>query len=934
MPASPQGLLHKFVVLVALLSLSALSWALTPEKSPNDARQYCYLKLDNGMQVLLITDPQSTKGAAALDIEIGSGDDPEDRLGMAHFLEHMLFLGTEKYPDPGAYQSFISAHGGNHNAMTSFGNTNYFFDVEASALEPALDRFAQQFVAPTFTAELVDRERNAVHSEYSSKLRDDGRRAFSALKQALNPEHHYSRFAVGNLETLHNEDGKLRKDLIDFYKTHYTADLMNLVVYGPQSLDQLQTWVKNKFSAVPERPVKAYEDKAPLIDPQTLPKVLKVESLKDIRRLQLSFPIPSTQAEYRDKPSYYLSNLIGHEGPGSLLDVLKKAGLANALSAGQQLDTGNHALFDISISLTPEGYENWRKVARLTFDYIDLIRQEGIRKPYFEEQSKLAQIDFRFKEAAEPIHEVSRLASTLHDVAPVDILQAPWMMEHYRPDAYRELLQRLRPNNVLLSVLGPKTLDKAQKTPHFEAPYLLEQVAAEALDATDSDRSLSAKLALPAPNPFVPENLAMVSGATMEKPTQLQEEPFPVWYARDTSFGTPKANVLISLRSPMANSSPRERVLTRLWVDGLNDQLNAYAYAARLAGLDYSLYDHLRGVTIRVGGYDDKLDQLLQRILLQVASPDLDREQFGIHRKQLIDQLRNKVHDKPYIQAMSRVSEVLVDDIWKDEDELKAAEDVTFDELRAFARQFRKKLDPVMLVNGNTTRAAALNLAGKFKAFLLDDSEMVNVPRSQVARLEGDTRQVSFSVEHPDTGYVRYLQGRNTSIEEQARYMLLGQIVSAPFYQQLRTEEQLGYIVNATHYPLLDVPGVAFLVQSPKADAGTLDQRVQAFLNSFAQSMANMSKADFQQQKEAVVARLSERDKTLSQVSSRYWHEIDRENEDFDTRASLIEAIRAINEKPFLSFYNDQIEKPHRSLLVTTHPSQEGSEMASNVGDQ
>ena len=100
--------------------------------------------------MLLISDPKTEKAAAALDVYVGSGDDPLERAGLAHFLEHMLFLGTEKYPAADEYQRFISTHGGNYNAYTSNINTNYFFDIDEEQLEPALDRFAQFFIAPKF----------------------------------------------------------------------------------------------------------------------------------------------------------------------------------------------------------------------------------------------------------------------------------------------------------------------------------------------------------------------------------------------------------------------------------------------------------------------------------------------------------------------------------------------------------------------------------------------------------------------------------------------------------------------------------------------------------------------------------------------------------------------------------------------------------------
>jgi insulysin len=176
--------------------------SVAPVQSPNDRFAYRLVELDNGLRALLISNPESPKAAASLDVYVGSGDNPEGRGGLAHFLEHMLFLGTEKYPDPAEYERFITEHGGSRNAYTSFEHTNYFFDVDAPHLTGALDRFAQFFIAPNFDARYVERERNAVQAEYQMGLKSDPRRGLDVLQASMNPEHPFSQFAVGSLESL------------------------------------------------------------------------------------------------------------------------------------------------------------------------------------------------------------------------------------------------------------------------------------------------------------------------------------------------------------------------------------------------------------------------------------------------------------------------------------------------------------------------------------------------------------------------------------------------------------------------------------------------------------------------------------------------------------------------------------------------------------
>ena len=97
-------------------------------QSESDARSYRLLTLPNSLQVLIISDPQTDRAAAAVDVRTGSWDDPTDVPGLAHFTEHMLFLGSEKYPDESSYAAYLGKHGGSSNAYTADEDTNFYFE--------------------------------------------------------------------------------------------------------------------------------------------------------------------------------------------------------------------------------------------------------------------------------------------------------------------------------------------------------------------------------------------------------------------------------------------------------------------------------------------------------------------------------------------------------------------------------------------------------------------------------------------------------------------------------------------------------------------------------------------------------------------------------------------------------------------------------------
>ena len=152
--------------------------------------------------ILGSADPETQKSAACCDVHAGSMADPDEAPGLAHFLEHMLFLGTEKYPIENAYSAFLNSHGGHSNAYTSQENTVYYFDVQNEAFEEAIDMFASFFTCPLFNETATDREINAVDNENTKNLQADNWRCFQPLKSLARADHPFNKFSTGNKDTL------------------------------------------------------------------------------------------------------------------------------------------------------------------------------------------------------------------------------------------------------------------------------------------------------------------------------------------------------------------------------------------------------------------------------------------------------------------------------------------------------------------------------------------------------------------------------------------------------------------------------------------------------------------------------------------------------------------------------------------------------------
>ncbi len=904
-------------LLVLLLTLLVCGSAQAVIKGENDPRSYRALTLGNGMKVVLVSDPATDMAAASLSVDVGSGADPRDRAGLAHFLEHMLFLGTDRYPQPGEYKDFIARHGGGDNAYTAFDETNYFFDIEAGHLEPALDRFARFFVAPLFNPEYVQRERQVVQSEYLGRRDDDSRRVYSAAQQAMNPEHPYSTFAVGNLETLADRPGSdVRAELLDFYRRWYSANLMALAVVGREPLDELERWVRSRFEAVENRDARPLAIDVPLFRADTLPAQVDVRPERENFAVSFSFPVPAVREHWRAKPATHLAHLLGHEGESSLLAELKRRGWAQGLSAGTGFDHDSGATIDVNIRLTPEGAARTDAITALLFAYVDVIRRDGLERWLYDENARLAEIDFRFGEKPSPVALARRLASMQHEVPQAEVLRAPYAFDEWRPDLLRDLLSALRPDNVLITRVAPDAITD-RTSPWYETPYRITPVSPQR-QAAWREPGNAAALGIPQPNPFIPSDLAMLPPGEGSVPVEQVSEPgLRLWHLQDGSFGLPKADFFFAVRSPIANNTPRHSVLTQLYVDVVNDQLEAFAYPADLAGLSFRLYTHMRGFSVRISGYDERQPVLLERILDALAKPRIDPARFEILKAERKRGYENSRRNQPYSRAMTRLRDLLLQPNWTLAEQLSVIDHLSVDQLERFMKRMLGRLEVVALAHGNLDATGAQRLGAMVHEALVAPATVVKVPRGRVMRLRrGDRLASELAAEHPESALVLYLQAPDASLVSRSRAGLMAQVLGSPFFDVLRTEKKLGYVVFANAYPILDSAGVVFILQSPVAGAAVLQAEVRAFLDAYAARLDELDVAEFEQHKRALVARVLEEERQLSERSGRFWEEIDRGNFAFDTRERLAQAVRGVTLEDFKGFYQRVAASQQRRQLA------------------
>jgi len=412
-------------------------------KAPLDNRSYEYLTLPNDLRVVLVSDPSSSEVAVAMDVHVGACSDPLEVPGLAHFNEHMLFLGTKKYPDENSFETFLSQSGGQSNAYTDTEDTVYYFEMSNSGkLEESLKRFGSFFDGPLFTSSSTERELNAIESENAKNLQSDGFRLYQIEKGRANPDHPFSKFFTGNRKTLlvdTKERGiNLRDQLLQFWEKYYSSNQMTLAVVAPQSLAQLKPLVKAAFSDIPNRKANPPEDQwvrsvPPFSDNSSIPgmgSLLEVVPVSDSRVLTMVWPIVYASQEevevFRfENPLAYVSHVLGHEGPNSLLSYLKNQGWANSLSSSIPTNLADFVTIEITVSLTVEGLNNLNKVVESIFTLLKIMNDRGLPNYLFEEVLNLNELGWRFRTKERPGAYAQSIATAMQEFPPALVVAGP-----------------------------------------------------------------------------------------------------------------------------------------------------------------------------------------------------------------------------------------------------------------------------------------------------------------------------------------------------------------------------------------------------------------------------------------------------------------------------------------------------------------------------
>ncbi|OCG38795.1 pitrilysin [Gilliamella sp. Gris1-4] len=876
------------------------------QQSERDKRQYEVIELANKMRVLLVSDPKAVKSLASLALPVGSLQDPKDQQGLAHYTEHMVLMGSKNYPEPASFSQFLSRHAGSYNASTATHRTAFYFEVENSAFDKALDHLADAIAEPNLDPKFADKERNAVNAEMTMARSNDGFRIEQVNSETINPNHPSSQFSGGNLETLSDKpSSKLQDALVAFHKDYYSSNIMVGVIYSNQSINKLAKLAQNTFGKIPNKNINAPIVDKPAITPNVLSKQIAMVPAQPKKLLFLQFPMENNLDKFADKSDEYITYLIDNSSPNTLSDQLQKQGLIEGISSSiNPIRYGNSGMLSINVSLTDDGLAQKDKVIGAIFNYLQLIQKQGISDAYYEELKKVLALEFKYQDVERDMSYVEWLSDQMLLYPVKNILNSDFIANNFDKTAITARLKSLTPDNVRVWIISPN--QTTNKTAYFvDAPYKIDNITSEQ-KANWLALGKNFTFSLPELNPYIPDDFSIVKqNRAQAQPAGFSKRGNHLHFVSQYFKTEPKAAIVVSLRNNEAFSDAKAEVAFNLLDYIASRNLEQLLFQAGVAGISLSTDDD-NGLMISASGFSQHLPKMVTAILNSYRNVTIDDQSLVLAKSWYLQELDKSEHAKSYWLAVNPVNELSDLPYFERDERRQITATMTINDVLTYRDNLLTHSVPYMLSLGNLSNEDSLDLYHSIQKTLVRDVEFTPVDNIQIKKsLEAKMTQYAKSTDNAlmmsyiPTGYDR--------IASSMLSYTLSKIISPWFYDQLRTNEQLGYAVFAGPVTVGDSVGMSFIIQSNQYDPVYLFKRYQEFYPVILSKLKALSKEDIEQYKKAVLDELKMPPQTLDEEFSRYMADYRNSRFTFDSRHKKIEQLKKITQQDLVDFYNRSV---------------------------
>lgn len=823
------------------------------------------LRLTNGLEAFLISDKEANKSSLALDVRIGSLNDPVDQQGIAHLLEHMSFMGTANYPKKHEFHEYLSSAQGFFNASTGLEHTNYRFEIDHNALRGAVDRFSEFFKEPLFDLRSVEAEKRVIDSEFKKNRKDNTLRQQRIFNITCKKGLPITQLHHGNIASLKDVG---RTQLLDFFKLNYSSDLMKLAFYSRLDLNQMEELVNTFFSDIKRVKTCKNEIQGPVFDDDNLPELIRIKSVNKQRSFRLCFEIPSLYKYYRSKPNWIITFLLNTTRRGSLAGYLKEQGLAKSLWASTSTLSFTGFLF-VDFELTEKGEKNTIRIAEAFFAYINMMKEGAYPEYIFDEQRKISEMGYRFKEVSESYNRLKDIAKNMHYYPAPDTEIFNDVLFDHNTKSFNDILSCIRPDLVKIMKaeegFKPQKLDKS-----YGIGYSLEIVPAGTIKKWKTANITGFEY--PLPNLFITDNFEIVDEDTPVLPHKIIDDDRSVfWFVRGGEFDLPLSYLNFYILSNKVNTDPKTKLVSLIYVRMVQDALSDISDMAGDAGLSFAVDRDDKGLALFFVGYSDKLSELIRIVVDHLKDPMEDKTRFKRVLEEFVDDYK-KINTGPSydLAQYAKYSLVHKDNIHFSEYR-KYLDKITIADIRKLSDDIYKEIFIEAYVCGNY-RSSSLTRLRDFIFDRLGSSPLPKAtrPKDRIISYPRGKEQIKYirTSSNKDNCWTCFIEFGPRSTRLSAIIQIGHVFLESFFFNELRNKKQMAYIVESRVDFFEDILGMSFSVLSSDYSTCEIAKEAQKSLMAFVRNIESIGKEQLLGVKQAFINRVKKKNRTLEEWMS------------------------------------------------------------------
>jgi insulysin len=869
----------------------------------NETRNFHHFLLNNKIPVVIIQDNKLEKNTFALKVNVGFFQDNQT-YGLAHFLEHMIFMGSKKYPEENYFNKKLNLANGSTNAYTASNKTVYYFDSISSHFFEMIDIFYNLIKDPLLSEEAVSREIQAVNNEHNKNILSEHWRTFRLLSILADETHPMNTFGTGNLETLTGKYPKLR----EFFLNHYHPENFSIVISTKNDIIQLKNLLNQTFGTLKKEKQEKEENK-------------EKEEKQNKKEIKLSFPFnknlgkrfylkPSNESNllhlFWTLPTQFpeenaillIEKLFLDDSFDSISKKLIQENLINLLDWSFYERNQDFTLINLKLVLTKKGINYVPELISMIFNYLNNLSNldENEIQRYLEEYQEILNLEFNYSDKDDTDSLVKKIIDNISEYPIENLLNYRHTLNNISPKLFRKIIKNylVQDKTITLELYPKITPEKYLIEEFYKLEYL--KISDKILITKNKEENII----LPKKNQFIPKNIQVYRKLDENIKTKL---PFIIRF--NHSWNTPKITLSILINSEILFDSPLNYLKTILWTKILNYHLDNQL--ADLINVGYtfstSFLNNRNLLILQISGWNQNWDKVIARFFSALQSKP-DNYLFNLINQENKEQLRRM----KYIDSWSLIEYLKTIKLIKTEyhfnDLLKTHYLINLSDYQNLTKSLLTFNYKIYLYGNYYDENVIINSILKYSNLSNKNFTNFIYPIISFPIKNQNFNHLNEKEKHKVIKFLFYL-GKNT-LKNEALLNLTSQLLQEDFFNEIRTKKQLGYLVGLNKEQINDDLFISQKIQNHQP----LKTGVKHLLEYNHKILERINPIEFEKTKENLIKDLTKPEEDFSQIVSQDIMEIISNKFNFNRKKELAKIVEILNFDQIKSYINSIFQKP------------------------